>query len=256
MDSKSIKDIEFWENEYLNQIEYLLKIEYQKMMDGFETKEYIKDDWQRFLGKETSDFAVGAERIFYWLFNQFGQPNSSPIGSDLFFETYNAYVHIDVKTVTLANIGDYTGSIFVGNNQVSYESDIEKTNGKIEHYTPHLPTFYTKRVGEEVEEKICLTYFITILYDEGSLDIYNLSVMCVPNGLLNNVYNNDVYSAGKNPGKARFKFSRCSDFRLLDNKKRVRIIKHNDSLSETYTKLTNKTYQTKMKWWNDFNLMK
>jgi hypothetical protein len=26
-------------------------------------------------------------------------PNSSPVGSDLFFESYNAFVHIDVKTV-------------------------------------------------------------------------------------------------------------------------------------------------------------
>ena len=26
----------------------------------------------------------------------------------MFFETYNAYVHIDIKTVTLANLGDFT----------------------------------------------------------------------------------------------------------------------------------------------------
>jgi hypothetical protein len=28
-----LKDIEFWENEYLNQIEYLLKIDMKKMFD-------------------------------------------------------------------------------------------------------------------------------------------------------------------------------------------------------------------------------
>ena len=137
--------IEFWENEYLKQIEHCLRIDYDKMMYGFATKEYIKDDWKPFLGKETSDFARGAERIFYWLFNQFGQPNSSPIGSDLFFETYNAYVHIDIKTVTLANIGDYTRNIFVGNNQVSYCALIEKQNGNNEMYIPNLPTIYTKK---------------------------------------------------------------------------------------------------------------
>ena len=56
------------------------------MIDGFSTKEDIRKDWEQYLGKETSDFAVGSERIFYWLFNQFGQPNSSPIGSDLFLK--------------------------------------------------------------------------------------------------------------------------------------------------------------------------
>lgn len=243
--------VEFWENEYLNQIEYLLKVEYQKMMAGFSTKEYIKDDWIRFLGSQTSDFAVGAERIFYWIFNQFGVPNSSPIGSDLFFETYNAYVHIDVKTVTLANIGDYQSTIFVGNNQVSYEADIVKQNGNDEHYTPHLPNFYTKRFDGKVESKVCLTYFITILYDENNLDIYNLSVMCVPNGSLYDVYKDDVYSAGKNPGKARFKFSNCLEFRLLNNCKRIRIIEHKSELSESYNGMTQNKYSKSMQFWND-----
>ncbi len=76
--------------------------------------------------------------------------------------TYALYVHIDVKTVTLANIGDYQSTIFVGNNQVSYEADIVKQNGNNEHYTPHLPNFCTKKYSGKEESKICLTYFITI----------------------------------------------------------------------------------------------
>ena len=36
--------IEFWENEYLKQIEHCLRIDYDKMMYGFATKEYIKDE--------------------------------------------------------------------------------------------------------------------------------------------------------------------------------------------------------------------
>ena len=247
--------IEFWENEYLKQIEHCLRIDYDKMMYGFATKEYIKDDWKPFLGKETSDFARGAERIFYWLFNQFGQPNSSPIGSDLFFETYNAYVHIDIKTVTLANIGDYTRNIFVGNNQVSYGALIEKQNGNNEMYIPNLPTIYTKKEeNNNITSKICLTYFITILYDEVNLDIYNLSVICVPNGNLYSIYGNDVYSAGKNPGKARFSFSKCSEFKMLpSNPKRIKIIKHLDVLQSNYTKMTQETYSRKMEWWNRFH---
>ncbi len=241
-------DIEFWEKEYLKQIEYLLKLDKEKMLDGFKTKEYIKEDWQQFLGESTSDFAVGAERIFYWLFNQFGQPNSSPIGSDLFFETYNAYIHIDIKTVTLANIGDYTRSIFVGNNQVSYECDIQKQGGRSEHYFPCLPPIYTKRIENTIEQKICLTYFVTILYNEKNLEIYNLSVVCVPNKLLYEQYGNKVFVAGKNPGKARFNLINCSDFEIVGGKRIVPII-HKSNITE-YENITQEQFNRKMEFWN------
>ncbi|MFV0246668.1 MAG: hypothetical protein ACK5HS_01895 [Mycoplasmatales bacterium] len=241
-------EIEFWEKEYLMQIEYLLKLDKEKMLDGFKTKEYIKEDWEQFLGKSTSDFAVGAERIFYWLFNQFGQPNSSPIGSDLFFETYNAYVHIDIKTVTLANIGDYTRSIFVGNNQVSYKCNIQKQGGKNELYFPCLPSKYTKKTENNIEEKVCLTYFITILYNEKNLEIYNLSVLCVPNNLLYEKYGDKVLVAGKNPGKARFSLVNCSDFEIIGGKRIVPII-HKNCITE-YEGITQNQFDRKMKFWN------
>lgn len=114
MSNLDFKKIEFWEHEYLEQIFYLLTISKQKILNGFNTKEDIKSDWKEFIGKETLDFATGSKRIFYWLFNQFGVPNSSPIGSDMFFETYNAFVHIDIKTITKSNIEDIRNNIFVG----------------------------------------------------------------------------------------------------------------------------------------------
>lgn len=61
-----------------------------------------------------------AERIFYTLFNGFGTPNTSPVASDLFYETEDAFVHIDIKTVTTTNRGDMTDKISVGENQHSY----------------------------------------------------------------------------------------------------------------------------------------
>lgn len=141
--------IEFWENEYLKNIHNSLLLDKERMIDGFATKEAIRDDWENYLGKETSDFAVGSERIFYWLFNQFGQPNSSPIGSDLFFETYNAYVHIDIKTVTTDNVGDINGSIFVGDNQNNYDGYIEVRGKNQRKYTGNLPSIYTKKDGSK-----------------------------------------------------------------------------------------------------------
>lgn len=220
------KDIEFWENEYLSQIEYLLKIDIKKMLDWFNTKEEIRSDWEEFLWHETSDFATWSERIFYWLFNQFWKPNSSPIWSDMFFETYNAYVHIDIKTVTLQNIWDFNTSMFVWNNQNSYEWEIItrswSTGSRQEHYKWNLPTFYNKTNGTR---KICLTYFITILYDENNLDIQVINILCMPNWILKEEYWNKILKAGKNPWKIRYNFEKSPKFVLLDwEPSRIRIV--------------------------------
>ena len=216
------KTVEFWEHEYLEQIVYLLEIDKDKMLDGFNTKEDIRSEWESFLGKETSDFSTGSERIFYWLFSQFGKPNSSPIGSDMFFETYNAYVHIDIKTVTKGNIGDISRNIFVGDNQNSYVGTIHVKNNENRQYKGNLPQIYRKNDGTE---KVCLSYFICILYDENVADIQTIFVSCMPNGKLSRYYEPDVLRAGKNPGKIRFSYSTCKNFRLLDgNPLRTKIL--------------------------------
>ena len=116
--------IEKLELKYLEKYFHFLKFAEDELLLGFQTKYKIKDDWYSKWnpneeGKGISDFATGAERIVYSLLNGkgIGQPNSSPIGADLFFEVPDAFIHIDLKTVQTRNIGDYTGSIFVGNNQ-------------------------------------------------------------------------------------------------------------------------------------------
>lgn len=230
-------EIEFWENEYLNQIDYLLTLDKEKMLDGFNTKEEIREDWQAFLGEQTSDFATGSERIFYWLFNQLGKPNSSPVGSDMFFETYNAYIHIDIKTVTLSNIGDFCGTIFVGDNQNSYKGKINVRGGKSRDYSGHLPFVYTKKDGTK---KVCLTYFIVILYDETNLDIQTIVLLCMPNGKLHDVYGDDILTAGKNPGKIRFNYKKADKFELLKDKpSRIKILLWKPYMNSTVSKKIN-----------------
>jgi len=220
--------IEFWENEYLEQIFDMLSIDRMKMLDGFHTKEEIRPEWEQYLGKETSDFAVGSERIFYWLFNQFGKPNSSPIGSDMFFETYNAYIHIDIKTVTTRNIGDITRNIFVGDNQNSYEGYIQVRGKEPRKYKGNLPSIYTKIDGKQ---KVCLTYFICILYNEqGEIQMINLT--CMPNGILKDIYKDKPLSSGKNPGKIRYNYVECNEFELLENKSRLKIVLWNENMDE------------------------
>ena len=218
-------ELEELENKYLEKFYYFLKYTEDEMLKGFQTKEKIKNDWIKYWKLDgSSDFDVGAERIVYALFNGkgIGQPNSSPVGSDLFFEVEDAFIHIDLKTVQTRNIGDYNTSIFIGENQNSYNYNMI-VNSVERKYEPHLPHYYNN-------SKPCLTYFITILYEDKDLDILNINILSMPNGQLRNVYKNRVLKAGKNPGKARFNFSKTPNFELLENKKRIKIIYMNNKI--------------------------
>jgi hypothetical protein len=231
-------EIEELEHDYLEQFYHFLKFAEKRILKGFETKEKIKEDWieawnpkeaekEGEKGKGISSFAVGAERILYALLNSqgFGQPNSSPVGSDLFFETEDAFIHIDLKTVQTRNIGDYHKNIFVGDNQNSYKGKIKLRSGKERNYNPALPEIY-KNSGDP---KPCLTFFITILYDEKNLKTLNINILSMPNGCLRDVYGDDVLAAGKNPGKIRFNFSKVNKFELIDGKPaRVKVVYFNE----------------------------
>ncbi|MEP0862190.1 MAG: hypothetical protein HRF52_12215 [Ignavibacterium sp.] len=222
-----LKKIEFWENHYLNEIEFMLKQDINKMLDGLKSKDKIKDDWIEAFNKagktrQNSDFARGAERIYYWLFNQFGTPNSAPIGADMFFETYNAFVHIDIKTAKIDNPSDYKGKIPLGANQTSYK--LPSSNFEV-----NLPTKYKL---DDKSEKICLTYFLNIIYDYNleleNIEIKAIILICAPNGLLRDVYKNNIISAGKTGHKGkgfRYEYKNCPYFKLLEDKpKRYRLI--------------------------------
>ena len=208
--------------------------------------EDIRADWNGLYGREDggiSQFDVGSERIVYALLNGkiAGQPNSCPVSSDLFFEVDDAYIHIDLKSVTTSegttkqdNIGDFNTCIFVGENQNSYSGTIIKHAGSTrelrEEYSPNLPTFYSKSNGNK---KITLTYFVCLLNSSITQRCELISIMSLPNGKLKEHYGSRPLKAGKNPGKARYNFSEVPTFELLDgNKKRVRIIHKNANMSD------------------------
>jgi hypothetical protein len=140
-----------------------------------------------------------------------------------------------MKTVQTRNIGDYTTSIFVGRNQNSYNGKITVYKGTpketVRDYRGVLPTEY-KNNGNP---KPCITYFITILYEEKNLNVLCMSLICMPNGVLEPHYGTRVLKAGKNPDKTRFNFSEVDEFELLsDNKKRVRVVYLNETSSNKW----------------------
>ena len=237
----TLEKIEQIELKYLNKFYHFLKFAEDEIMIGFRTKEKIKDDWYGLYSSGISDFAVGAERIIYSLLNGkgIGQPNSSPVGADLFFEVEDAFIHIDLKTVEAdGNIGDYTKNIFVGTNQNSYKAEIKKANGDSfelqRFYEPSLPTFYNS--GKD-NEKICLSYFITVLYSKEHLDILNINILSMPNGDLEPHYKSRPLSAGKNPDKTRFNFKEVNKFELLENMpSRVKVVFFDKSMKDEFKK--------------------
>ena len=227
---EQLKAIEEVERKYLIKYYYFLKFAEDEMFNGFKTKEKIKDDWYGLYGQGISDFSVGAERIIYSLLNGkgIGDPNSSPVGSDMFFEVEDAFIHIDLKTVNMDNLGDFNSSIFVGENQNSYRGVINKQGGTSESYEPNLPTYYNK--GKQ-NQKICLSYFITILYDKETLDINVISIDCMPNGELEEHYGSRPLKAGKNPGKARFNLQEVNKFELLEGQpSRIKVVYFNEGM--------------------------
>lgn len=226
-------ELELLENKYLTKFYHFLKFTQDEILKGLDTKNEIKDDWFHKWNtieneKKISDFNTGAERVIYALINSkgIGTPNSCPVGSDLMFEVDDAFIHIDLKTVQSSNIGDFVRSIFVGNNQISYNYHMN-VRGKKREYTPNLPHYYDVRNLH----KPCLRYFVTILYEDINLEILNINLICMPNGQLCNISQESVLKAGKNKQgehskkqEARFNFSQSHSFKLLDNKSRVKIL--------------------------------
>ncbi|MHA1540550.1 MAG: hypothetical protein ACTSXL_03480 [Alphaproteobacteria bacterium] len=244
MNKNKLKQIEEVENKYLEKYYHFLKFVEDELLFGFKTKQKIEKDWLDKYKSGISDFAVGAERIVYSLLNGkgIGQPNSAPVGADLFFEVEDAFIHLDLKTVGASligktNIGDYTKNIFVGTNQNSYKAEIKKANGEAftpkRIYEPALPTFYNKGTKNE---KICLSYFVTILYDKDTLDTLVLCIACMPNGDLEPHYKSRVLQAGKLIDKTRFKFTEVSKFEFLENKDRIKVVYFNENMQEDYKK--------------------
>ncbi|GAH47245.1 unnamed protein product, partial [marine sediment metagenome] len=109
-----------------------------------------------------------------------------------------------------------------------------RKNQEYRKYKPSLPTFYNKGTRNE---KVCLSYFITILYDKDTLDVLVMCIVCMPNGELKSHYKKRVLQAGKNLDKTRFRFSNLPNFELLENEeKRVKVICFDKKMDGAYKK--------------------
>ncbi len=213
--------IEFWEKYYLDQMEFMILKDQDKMINALNSKDEIKADWIETFKKKKCDIDRGAERVYFWLLNQIGFPNSTPIGSDLLYETSNAFIHVDVKTSSyytiskgkkMLNSGDYKGLVSIGKNQTSYHYKDDK--GFV--HEANLPVIY------KTKNKLCLTYIIHLIYDkeaDGNLKILALLLICIPNGYHHKIYGNKICGGSKNKNEAfKYRYKENPYFELLEDK--------------------------------------
>ncbi|QER41224.1 hypothetical protein F1847_00160 [Thermodesulfobacterium sp. TA1] len=221
--AKRLKPIEIEELEsvHLERIRYYFLDNIDDIMEGLHSRLQIKSDWyKQFISTKSnmaSDLEIGAERIFHYVFSRgMKHPNSSPIGADIMYETFDSFIHIDIKTVSESNWGDYKGKIAVQSNQTSYPLSKYKLS-------PNLPTYYSKtfKKGENEYYKPTLTYFIYVLHKHASEEIYSMLIICMPNGELYNIYRDKILHAGKTKNSVRYAFKEEPRFILLSKQKNV-----------------------------------
>ena len=154
-------ELEQLEKRYFDQIYYQITHDRQRMIEGLRSKDKIKGDWwKKFVRvdkqRQTSDMAIGAERIFTWLLSdKVGTPNSAPIAANLFFESYDAFIHLEIKTARETNTSDYRGLVPISKNQTSYKAT-QTDMGTPIRTPPSLPQYYENG-------KPCLSYSIQII---------------------------------------------------------------------------------------------
>ena len=216
------EELERLELRYLNTISRITLIHLQEILERFYLRIKLYDFWKKQFReseeiKRLSDLGVGAERVFHSVFARGTDwlPSSIPVGSNLFYETDEAFINIDVKSVYVENSWDYLGVAEVGERQTSYA--MQNTWGAIGKFMPQLPPFY------EINDmkKPCLTYIMQIIHAdidrilERNYDpnVITLIQLCVPNGLLYREYNEKIIEEPKSYHRKKGKRYRPANFR-------------------------------------------
>lgn len=217
---KQIEQIEFKE---MIRITRHLQDSFRELLEGLNSRISFRDDWFRLfinsanISPKKSDLDKGAERIIHHIYAfLYRYPLSVPIGSDLMYETYDAVVHIDVKTINLKNLSDYK-NINLEKTQTSYSCN---------WFNAALPPIYTKTDSHgNIIRKFCLTYAIYILHEIGSESINSILIINIPNGLLKDLYSSNIILSGKsgrnNPHNARFSYRKFIYYKTIPDEYRV-----------------------------------
>jgi hypothetical protein len=226
--------IELKELKNLNLIKQVVEGELNFILERFRSRFATYRTWAPLMVtelKRLTDLGTGAERVFNFVIcRHMGDkwsPVSIPFGSNLFFESEDAFINIDVKTVYADNTRDYGGLVEVGEAQTTYL--MKNKWGCLKRFDPKLKPFY--EVGDV--RKPCLTYIIQEIHVkpedviEKRLDAnpVALNIISVPNGLLYDVYGERIVGYPKSyhykkkrrfsPANFRYYYHKEPRFKLL-----------------------------------------
>jgi hypothetical protein len=230
----NLKEVEEIEHRYLEEINFFLISNLDWFLKRLKSKNEIKNDWLNIFKKtsresydKSSELDTGAERVIHNLFGMYKglQVNSCPIGSDLMFETHDAFIHIEIKTATDSNPADFKGKIQIAQNQTTY-AITETKRGNSYPFIPSLPNIYSNK-------KICLTYVIQIIHNNNEDLPKIIALFSIPNGLLKQTYG-DCVNSGKHTqdlnrlnsrGDIRFLYKDAKLFKnLKDKPSRIKVL--------------------------------
>jgi|FaiFalDrversion2_1042247.scaffolds.fasta_scaffold10704_1 hypothetical protein len=230
-----LQKIEEQEFRYLIQIQRIIKEKLEFILRCFSSRFKTYEYWASLIEtekKRLTDLGTGAERVFNHVIVSYKwkewHPVPIPFGSNLFFETSDVFINIDVKTAYADNPRDFQGRVEVGEAQTSYP--MKKKHGSFEEFQPKLKPFY--EINDK--KKYCLTYVIQVVHTKPE-DIFQrnldpnpviINVISIPNGLLYEIYGEDIVKEpksyhtkeGRRLRPANFRYYYCVEphFKLLN----------------------------------------
>jgi hypothetical protein len=189
---------------------------YQDLLNEFKTdltynqslldiENWVQSNYQYFgAWKNANKVKLAVQRLIanfcYARYQYFEKIYPSPISSDIAFETKDAIINIDSKTVSQSgNSGDFE-SLFFSPNQASFK---HKGFGKALNTSnsyPGMPIHFAIPPLDPLTSKPIFTFFMMYKYlDKNSKFSWyrnnnepNVKFICIPNGDLSGLFNNDL----------------------------------------------------------------
>lgn len=220
------EQLEELEMKYFEEIVSIFKKHQDYIQKRLQSRDRFRDDWADKIKEDIRKqpvVRVGTERITETLLARktSWEVSSIPVGSDLCYETEDAIVHIDDKSLFKTDPDVSLRRVAVREVQTSYQPPNPirgkrgKRKGTVMHFEPALPQYYNGEIP-------CLTYFVQFVYDEKVGEVIEIVLWAVPNGQLSKYYG-DIFEAPKtyDGGTPRVIMEKVETARLVKDWKRV-----------------------------------
>ncbi|WP_391206632.1 hypothetical protein [Psychrobacillus sp. L4] len=165
-----------------------------------EIEKSIKMDYSTLslFSQKKNKIDIALERIMRFYMYKTIKPEGiyhSSLSSDLAYYTKDALINIDAKSIDMKSNKQDKNKVTVEKNQISFSNKPVFNIGSFPgyKYMPRLPC------KDAIRNLPALTYFIKCIYedDNTNFDLVGISLACVPNGLLGDLFDNDLITGFK-----------------------------------------------------------